>query len=106
MFANQRRLIAPGERVNDAGRLGTARQQRPRHRVGLDIDHDDMLAVLDCFERVMDAGARHAGRFDDHFDARVGNQGLGVGGDECRAALMRVGERGSGVSLRRPARGS
>ena len=47
MLADQRRLVAPGERIDDARGLGLARQQRPGHRVGLDIDHDDVLAVRD-----------------------------------------------------------
>ena len=58
VLADQRRLVAPGEAVDHAGRLGLAREQRAGHRVGLDVDHDDVLAVRDRLQRVMDAGAR------------------------------------------------
>ena len=47
MLANERRLVAPGQAVDHAGRLGAARQQRPGHRVGFHIDHDDVLAIFD-----------------------------------------------------------
>ena len=73
VLADQRRLVAPGQRVDDAGGLGALRQQGAGQRVGLDVDHDDVLAVRDRRERMRDAGARHAGRLDDHLDARVGD---------------------------------
>src|SRR5438874_13395243 len=40
----QRRLIAVGERVDHAGLARFLSQQRPGQHVGLDIDHDHMLA--------------------------------------------------------------
>ena len=70
MLADQRRLIAPCEAVDDARLLGAAREQRAGERVGLHIDHHDVLAVLDRLEAVRDAGARDPGRLHDHFDLR------------------------------------
>ena len=45
VLADQRRLVAPGQTIDDTGRFGLARQQRTGDRVGLHVDHDDMLAV-------------------------------------------------------------
>ena len=53
-----------------------AREQRAGERVGLDVDHDDVLAVLDRLERVDDAGLGDAGRLDDHLDAGKRDQRL------------------------------
>ena len=36
----------------------------------------------------MDAGAGHAGRLHDHLDARIGEQGFGIVGDEGRCACL------------------
>ncbi len=47
VLADQRRLIAPGQRIDHARRLGLAGQQRARHRIGFHVDHNDMLAVGD-----------------------------------------------------------
>ena len=80
LLADQRRLIAPGQAVDHAGGLGLAREQRPGQRVGLDVDHDDVLAVRDGGERVADAGARNAGRLDDHLDLRQRDQRVGIVG--------------------------
>ena len=44
------------------------REQRAGERVGLDVDHHDVLAVLAARERVADAGGRIAGRVDHDFD--------------------------------------
>ena len=81
VLANQRRLIAPGEAVDHARGLGLAREQGTRDRVGLDVDHDDVLAVLDGFQRMDDAGLGDAGGFDDHLDAGMCDEGFGIGGD-------------------------
>ena len=93
MLADQRRLVAPGEAVDDTGGLRIAGEQRPRHRVGLDIDHDDVLAVRDRALREADAGLGIAGRLDDHLDAGMRDQAFGVVGDVGPAALMGVVER-------------
>ena len=45
VLADERGLVAPGQRVDDARLARLARQQRPGQRVGLDVDHDDVLAV-------------------------------------------------------------
>ena len=76
VLADQRRLVAPGEAVDHARGLGLAREQRAGERIGLDVDHDDVLAVLDRFDRVDDAGLGDAGRLDDHLDAGMRDQRL------------------------------
>ena len=93
MLADQRRLVAPGQAVDDARGLGLAREQRTRDRVGLDIDHDDVLAVVDRRQRMADAGRRDAGRLDDHLDLGKGDQGLRIGGDMGASGLERFAER-------------
>ena len=103
MLADQGRLVAPGQRIDDARRLGLARQQGAGDGIGFHIDHDDVLAVLDGGERVMNTGAGHAGRLDNDLDTRIGDHRLGIGGDESGAALVRVIKRGRGVKLGRPA---
>jgi len=102
VFANQRGLIAPGKAVNDARGLGLACEQRTRDRVGLDVDHHDVLAVVDDLQRVRDAGFGNAGRLDDHLDAGMLDDGFRVGSNMCRAALERVIERGCGILLGGP----
>ncbi len=93
MLADQRRLIAPGERINNAGGFRAARKQGARDRIGFDIDHDDVLAVGDRLERMTNAGAGHAGCLDDDFDLRIGDERFGVVGDERRALLVCIGKR-------------
>ena len=80
-----------------------ARQQRAGQRVGLDVDHDDVLAVFAAGQHVLDAGGRLAGRIDHDLDVGAGDDGIGVVGEIDLAVLERVGgalgvERG-----RRPA---
>ena len=53
----------------------------------------------------MNAGARHAGRLDDHLDARIGNQRFGTVGHHSRARLVRFVERFGDISAIRPAGG-
>ena len=68
MLADQRRLVAPGKTVDHAGRARLRGEQRTGHHVGLDVDHHDMLAVLDDLQRMRNAGLGIAGRLDDHLD--------------------------------------
>ena len=103
MVGDQRRLVAPGERIDHAGRFRLAGQDRAGDGVGLDIDHDDVLAVLDRFQREADAGAGIARRLDDDLDSGMGDQRVGIVGDMRRAVLERVLDRGGGILLLRPA---
>ena len=106
MLADQRRLIAPGERIDDAGLLRLAGEQRTRERVRLHIDHHDVLAVRDRLKRMADAGARNAGRLDDHLDladARSAHRHRSVTSvPRCLSASSSERAR---VLLRRPAGG-
>ncbi len=104
MLADQRRLIAPGEAVDDARGLGLACEQRACHRVGLDVDHHDVLAVFNGLQRVGDAGLGNAGRLDDDLYVGMLDERFRIGGDVRAAALQRVVKRGCGILLRGPAR--
>src|SRR5262245_65563693 len=81
LLADQRRLIAPGERIDDAGVLCAAREQGTGDRIGLDVDHHDMLAVCYRLECVNNPRARHACGLDDDLDLRICDEGFGIVGD-------------------------
>ena len=106
VLADQRRLVAPGEAVDDVRLAGLARQQRARHRVRLDIDHDDVLAVRDRGERVTDAGLGHPGRLDHDLDRRAGDQRFGIVGEMGRPRLCGVAQRGRREDVLAPAGGA
>ena len=74
-LGGQRRLVAIGQRIDHAGLARFFREQRPRQHVGLDIDHDDMLAGRDRGAGVADADRGIAGGFHDHFDVAAGCRG-------------------------------
>jgi hypothetical protein len=101
-LADQRRLVAVRERVNDARIVRAAGEQGPCERVGFDVHHDDVLAVLAARERVADPGSGVAGRVDHDRDLGCGNQRLRVVGDERRAALRGLRERRRRPTLRGP----
>ena len=63
--ADQRRLVAVGEAVDDPGLARLAGQQWPAERVRLDGDVDDVLAIGERAEAVLDRRRRVAGALDD-----------------------------------------
>ena len=67
-LGDQRRLVAIGQRIDDAGAARFLGQQRASQHVGLHIDHDDMLAGLNGRARMLDAGGGIAGGLDDDID--------------------------------------
>ena len=81
-LGGQRRLVAIGQRIDHAGLARLLRQQRARQHVGLDIDHDDMLARRDRRAGMPDADGGIAGGL--HHDVHR------AAGDRARAV---VGER-------------
>ena len=88
VVADQRRLVAIRERVHDASgaRVHDAiREQRADECVGLDVHHDQVLAVLDGGQRVADASRRAASRLDQHVQGRRSYQSVGVVGHAGRA---------------------
>ena len=103
MLADQGRLVAPRQTVDDAGGPRLAGQQRPGHDIGFHIDHDDVLAVLDGLEGILDAVARVARRLDQHLDSGELCQSIGAVGDEGTATGSRVVQRGRRVLLGGPA---
>ena len=103
LLADQRRLVAPGERVDDARLARAAREQRPRQGVGLDVDHDDVLAVPDRGQGELDAGRGVAGGLDDEVDSGVPDDGERIVGDEGRAGLQGLAQGRGGELLLRPA---
>ena len=74
-FRGQGRLIAIGERIHHPGAAGLVGQQRSGQHVGLDIDHDDVLAGSDRRAGMADSHGRIAGGFHDHFDVAAGRGG-------------------------------
>src|ERR1700688_2516295 len=77
-IANQSRLVAESQAVNDASLGGFARQQRATKRVGFDSDVDDILALAKCFQAMFDRRDRIAGAFHDDIDRGMANEGLPV----------------------------
>src|SRR3982075_2640214 len=67
-LGGQGRLVAIGQRINYAGVARFLREQRPRQHIGLDVDHDDVLAGRNRRARMFDADGGIAGGFHDHFD--------------------------------------
>ena len=67
-FADERRLIAVGHRVNDAGLLRLALQDRADDDVRFDGHHDHVMAGFDRTVRVKRPGFNETGRFDDDVD--------------------------------------
>ena len=77
-LADQGRLVAVSHGIDHAGLPAALGQERPRQHVGLDVDHDDVLAVLGGGQGVGDARGRVAGGVDHDVDLsvkpRAGNQ--------------------------------
>ena len=102
-FADQRRLIAIGERVDDARLPRLFRQPGAAEGVCLDIDHDDMLAAGTGPTDMTDPRRGIAGRVDDDLDIGRVEQGIDIVGDPGATGALgrRIVRRG--ISLRRPA---
>jgi hypothetical protein len=70
-LADERRLVAIGERIDDALRPRLLGEQRPGEHVGFDIDHDDMFFCGDRGAGMGNARGRDPGCFDDDLDVRM-----------------------------------
>ena len=102
-LADQRRLIAEGQRIHDTGLLGATGEQRATEGVGFDGHVDHMLAVREGLETVIDRGDRVTGALDDHIEGRMTHQRLPVLTDVRGASGQRgVDARGS-AAFGRPA---
>ncbi len=64
-IADERRLVAIRQAVNDPGLRRAARKQRSAERVGLDRHHDDVLPGRERLEGVRHRRRRIAGHLDD-----------------------------------------
>ena len=73
-FADQRRLVAVGHRVDEALRPRLLGEDRPDHHVGLDVDHHEVFAGIDRRQRMAGAGDRMTRRLDDALDLVAGEQ--------------------------------
>ena len=82
---------------------GALREQRAGQRVGLDVDHDHVLALRAAGEHVADPGGGMAGGVDDDRDLRRRDQRQRVVGDVRRPARGGRGEGARRVALCRPA---
>ncbi len=65
-LADERRLVAIGERVHEARLARAPGKRRADEHVGLHGDHHHVLAVLERSERMACACPWRAGRLDDH----------------------------------------
>ena len=102
-IADQRRLVAIGQRIDDAGLARLLRQHRPGERIRLDIDHNDRLAVAARQQDMLHARRRIAGGVDHQIDRLLGEQRLDIVGNPCGAGAERRAEIGRPVALGRPA---
>ena len=80
-FADQCRLVAVGQRIDDAGAFRLARQGDAGQHVGFDVHHDDVFALRDGAAGVRDAGGRVAGGFDHDFQIGCCHHRHGVIGE-------------------------
>ena len=83
-LAGERRLIAVGERIDNALGPRLCREERSCQHVGLDIHHHDVLARGDGSTGVRNARRRRAGRLDHDIDIGVAAR-LVAGRDKRRA---------------------
>ena len=90
-FADQGRLIAIGERVDDAGLRRAPREQGAGERVGFHVDHHDVLAVFAAGKCMAYAGRGAASGVDGDFDCIGFDDCQRVVGDESGAGLARGG---------------
>ena len=97
-LADQRRLIAVGEAVDQARLPRPLGEHRSDQDVRLDVDHHQVTTVVDRGERVARAGARIAGRLDHHVQTRRGDQGAAVVGEMRCARSARPASK-SGASI-------
>ena len=89
-LGNQRRLVAVGHGIDHVCLARPAGQQRTGQRVGFDIDHDDVLAGLECRKRVCDTRHRIAGCLDHDVDAFVRAGVLSIAGKTRAADAGRI----------------
>ena len=97
-LGGQRRLVAIGQRIDHAGPARFFRKQRPRQHVGLDIDHDDVLAGGNRSAGVADADRGIAGGFHDHLDVAAGCGRAIVGEFRRRYACVIPADGAAGVA--------
>ena len=91
-LADECRLVAVGERVDDTCITRAAREQRAGQGVRLHVDHHDVFAVLAAREDVTYAGSGTACRIHDDLDGARGDRGCRIITDERRAVVCRVGD--------------
>ena len=78
-FHATRRFVASPDGIDDPKAVGLRLQIGTDGDVGLDIHHDQMLAVFHGKQVVVCRHSRFAGGIDHHIDLRRGNEGF------CRA---------------------
>jgi len=82
-LTNQGRLVAIGEAVDKACFRRTLGKKRPDQNIRLDIDHDQMTAMLDGGKGMARAGSGITGSLDQHIQA--------VGSDQSHAVIGEMG---------------
>ena len=89
-LGGQRRLVAIGQRIDHTGLARFLGQQRTRQHVGLDIDHDDMLARRNRRAGMPDADGRIAGRLHHDVHRAAGNGAHAVIGESRSRDPLRI----------------
>ena len=84
-LADEGGLVAVGQRVHYPGLPRAAGEEGPHQGIGLDVDHDEVSAMIETPKRVMDAHSRITGRLYDHLDAICGDHRFDVFRDVCGA---------------------
>ena len=94
-LADQGRLVAKGQRINDTGLGRLARQQRAAKRIRFHRDVDHMLPMRKGLQAVLDRCDRVAGAFHTDVDLRVRDHRMPVvGNPRCscfNSSLRRLG---------------
>jgi hypothetical protein len=92
------RLVAGADRIDNAEPIGLLLQEGADRHVGLDVHHDQVLAVLHRHQVEIRRHSGLSGGVDDDVDQRVGDQQL-VGSDGDLPRLDRGGQLRGGAGL-------
>ena len=102
-IADQRRLVAEGQAVDDAGLSRLAGEQRAAQGIGLDGHVHDVLVLGERLETMLDRRDRVACAFDDDVDLRMPYQRLPIVADVRRSLRDGGIDRRRGAALGKPA---
>jgi hypothetical protein len=96
-------LVTISLREHHAGRRGTPREERTSERIGLDIDHDRVMAVRSRKTRMTNSGCWMTGRIDDNIDLGNADERFGILGQNRAAGFQGFVHRMRAILLGGPA---